>query len=53
MQTGAGTPSSSPTVIQLLIIIIPSALLFIVLLALPPSIAVCWCGVGKEEEKLT
>ena len=44
MTTEADAPSSSPTVIQLLIIIIPSALLFVVLLAVPPSIAVLvWC----------
>ena len=53
MQTGADTPSSSPTVIQLLIIIIPSALLFIVLLALPPSIAVLvWCRKGRGKINL-
>ena len=54
MKTKAGTPSSSPTVIQLLIIIIPSALLFIVLLALPPSIAMLvWCRKRRGKINLS
>ena len=47
MKTGAGTPSSSPTVIQLLIIIIPSSFLLIVLLAPIPLLVWCRKRRGK------